>query len=55
MLLKIQKMLWKSLNINNLLNILQEIKEQLAINLNISTDNFLFKITGTNKDLENYI
>ena len=43
-----------SLNINNLLNILQEIKEQIVINLNISTDNFLFKITGANKDLENY-
>jgi hypothetical protein len=43
-----------SLNLNNLLNILMEIKEQIVINLNISTDNFLFKLTGANKDLENY-
>ena len=54
MLLKIQKnALEDSLNINNLFNILQEIK-QLVINLNISKDNFLFKITGANQDLENY-
>ena len=44
-----------SLNLNNLLIILQEIKEQIVINLNISTDNFLFKLTGANKDLENYL
>ena len=44
-----------SLNKDSLLNLLSEIKEMIIINMNMSTDNFLLKLTGANKDLGDFM
>lgn len=44
-----------SLNKDSLLNLLSEIKEMIIINMNMSTDNFLLKLTGANKNLGDFM